>query len=43
VDTVIVDGKIIMERGKVLAFDETKAMEAAQKVSDDLLQEAKKK
>jgi 5-methylthioadenosine/S-adenosylhomocysteine deaminase len=43
VDTVIVDGKMIMERGKVLVFDEAKAMEAAQKVSDDLLQEAKKK
>jgi len=42
VDTVIVDGKVIMEHGKVLTFDETSVMESAQKVSDELLLEVER-
>jgi len=37
VDTVIVDGKVLMRGGKVLALDEQKVLELAQRTSDDLL------
>lgn len=37
VDTVIVDGKVLMRERKVLTFDEDKVLEGAQKASDDLL------
>jgi 5-methylthioadenosine/S-adenosylhomocysteine deaminase len=37
VDTVIVDGKILMQGCKVLTLDEDKILEGAQKASDDLL------
>jgi 5-methylthioadenosine/S-adenosylhomocysteine deaminase len=37
VDTVIVDGKILMQGRKVLTLDEDKVLERAQKASDDLL------
>ncbi|MEM3515008.1 MAG: amidohydrolase, partial [Candidatus Hadarchaeum sp.] len=37
VDTVIVDGKILMEKGEVLTLDEEKVLELAQRTSDDLV------
>jgi len=37
VDTVIVDGEIVMQERKVLTVDEDKVLEGAQKASDDLL------
>jgi 5-methylthioadenosine/S-adenosylhomocysteine deaminase len=37
VDTTIVDGKILMQGREVLALDEDKVLERAQKTSDDLL------
>lgn len=37
VDTVIVDGEIVMRERKVLTVDEDKVLEGAQKASDDLL------
>jgi 5-methylthioadenosine/S-adenosylhomocysteine deaminase len=37
VDTTIVDGKILMQGRKVLALDEDKVLERAQKTSNDLL------
>jgi 5-methylthioadenosine/S-adenosylhomocysteine deaminase len=37
VDTTIVDGKILMQERKVLALDEDKVLERAQKTSDDLI------
>jgi hypothetical protein len=37
VDTTIVDGKILMQGREVLALDEGKVLERAQKTSDDLL------
>ncbi|MGC8817331.1 MAG: amidohydrolase family protein [Candidatus Hadarchaeum sp.] len=40
VDTVIVDGKILMEGGKVLTLDEEKVLELAQRTSDDLVSRA---
>jgi 5-methylthioadenosine/S-adenosylhomocysteine deaminase len=43
VDTVIVNGKIIMQGRKVLTMDEEHVMKKAQEVSDALLGEAEKK
>lgn len=37
VDTVIVDGKVIMQGRRVLTLEEDKVLEEAQKVADDLL------
>jgi len=37
VDTTIVDGKILMQGRKVMALDEDKVLERAQKTSDDLV------
>lgn len=37
VDTVIVDGEVLMEKGKVLTLDEDRVLKDVQKVSDDLL------
>jgi len=37
VDTVVVDGKVLMQGRKVLTLDENKVLEKAQKASDDLL------
>ena len=37
VDTVIVDGKILMENGQTRALDEQAIMEKAEKTSSDLL------
>lgn len=37
VDTVIVDGEVLMQEGKVLSLNEDKVLEDVQKVSDDLL------
>jgi 5-methylthioadenosine/S-adenosylhomocysteine deaminase len=37
VDTVIVDGEVLMQGRKVLTLDEDKVLEDVQKVSDDLL------
>ena len=37
VDTTIVDGKILMQERKVMALDEDKVLERAQKTSDDLV------
>lgn len=37
VDTVVVDGKVLMERGEVLTVDEEKVLNLSQKTSDDLV------
>jgi len=37
VDTVIVDGKVLMQEHKVLTLDEDEVLEDVQKASDDLL------
>jgi 5-methylthioadenosine/S-adenosylhomocysteine deaminase len=37
VDTVIVDGEVLMREGRVLTLDEDEILERAQKASDDLL------
>jgi len=37
VDTVIVDGKVLMENGVVLTLDEEKVLEQAQRTFDDLI------
>jgi 5-methylthioadenosine/S-adenosylhomocysteine deaminase len=37
VDTVIVDGKILLEGGEVFTLDEEKVLELAQRTSDDLV------
>jgi 5-methylthioadenosine/S-adenosylhomocysteine deaminase len=37
VDTVIVDGEVLMQGGKILSLNEDKILEDVQKVSDDLL------
>jgi 5-methylthioadenosine/S-adenosylhomocysteine deaminase len=37
VDTVIVDGKVLMQGRKVLTLDEDEVLDGAQKASDDLL------
>ncbi|MEM4188080.1 MAG: amidohydrolase family protein [Candidatus Hadarchaeum sp.] len=37
VDTVIVDGRILMEKGEVVTLDEEKVLELAQRTSDDLV------
>ena len=37
VDTTIVDGRILMQGCRVLALDENKVLEQAQKISDDLI------
>lgn len=37
VDTVIVDGKILMETGEVLTLDEEKVLDLAQRTSDNLV------
>ncbi|MFH1821002.1 MAG: amidohydrolase family protein [Methanobacteriota archaeon] len=38
VDTMVVDGKVLMEDRKVLSLDEKKVLEQAQRISDDLLE-----
>jgi 5-methylthioadenosine/S-adenosylhomocysteine deaminase len=37
VDTVIVDGEVLMQGGRVLSLNEGKVLEDVQEVSDDLL------
>jgi 5-methylthioadenosine/S-adenosylhomocysteine deaminase len=37
VDTLMVDGEVLMEKGRVLTLNEDKVLEDVQKVSDDLL------
>ncbi len=42
VDTVIVDGKVLMQNRKVLTFDEAQVIKKAQDVSEEMLREAGK-